>query len=457
MSTSVFELFSIGIGPSSSHTIGPMRAILLFLKSIALQEKLPFAYQLKIELYGSLAFTGVGHGTDKALLLGAMGYDPETVAVDAIDGIIEKIKTTKQLHLLQSVMIDFDPKSIYFHTKDTLPKHSNGMRFSLLDKNAKLIKQDIYYSVGGGFVVTEATFDNPICSQEKDIPYPFKTAKSLTEYCSKAHKTIAQVMMANEEVLRSEQEIKQRLHKIWEVMRASIENGCKREGILPGGLKVKRRAKDLAAKLKNLETKGIRDDTNWVHLYAIAVNEENAAGARIVTAPTNGAAGIIPAVLEYYVQSQASDVQEAIEIFLLTAGAICILFKEGASLSAAEMGCQGEVGVACAMAAAGLCAVLGGEVSQIQNAAEIAMEHNLGLTCDPVGGLVQVPCIERNAIGASQAIAAAKLALCGDGEHFISLDKVIATMKETGENMSHHYKETSIGGLARVKISHPDC
>lgn len=459
MTISVFSLFSIGIGPSSSHTVGPMRAALKFIESLNQDKALPKTSRIKVELFGSLAFTGKGHGTDTAILSGLEGYTPEGVDPDSIQPRARKIIETKKLNLSGEHEISFDYLSDFiFNYKDLLPAHTNGMRFSAFDSHDNELASDIYYSVGGGFILNDKQAATQVIGNpEKDAPYPFSTARGLLKQCEKNNLTIAELMLANESSLQPEKEVFDKLLNIASIMRACIDKGCQDEGILPGGLNVKRRApmlfKKLTGKGKPLSYEQT-DSMGWLNLYAIAVNEENAAGGRVVTAPTNGAAGIIPAVLHYYLTfyPQGSD-KDTIN-FLLTAGAIAILYKKGASISGAEVGCQGEVGVACSMAAGALTAVLGGTLYQIENAAEIAMEHHLGLTCDPINGLVQIPCIERNAMGAVKAMNASRLALLGDGEHFVSLDKVIATMRQTGKDMMTIYKETSQGGLA---ANLPEC
>lgn len=450
MAISIFDLFSIGIGPSSSHTVGPMLAANCFIKELS--DKIEKVATIKVDLYGSLALTGVGHGTDKAILNGLEGYDPESVDPYIMPIRLDAIKKEGQLHLAQCKMISFDYNhDLNFKQKEVLPKHSNGMQLTALSANGDTIYQQIYYSIGGGFIVTDAEFDAP-ANQLSLPPYPFETAEDLLTLCMTENLTIAELMMANEKTWRSEEKILTGLKQIAKIMNDCIDNGCKHDGILPGGLNVRRRAPQLFQKLSKQQ--GIRsvfeesDVMNHLNLYAMAVNEENAAGGRIVTAPTNGAAGIIPAVMRYCEHAVAKYNQKHVIDYLLTAAAIGILYKKGASISGAEVGCQGEVGVASSMAAGGLTAVLGGCVLQVENAAEIAMEHHLGMTCDPVAGLVQIPCIERNAMGAVKAVNAARMAMIGDGQHHISLDKVIKTMKQTGEDMRSKYKETSLGGLA---------
>lgn len=459
MSISVFELFSIGIGPSSSHTVGPMLAANAFIQLLEAQGLLENTERVKVELYGSLALTGKGHGTDKAILNGLEGKDPETVDPDSLVPRMKEITTLKTLHLGGKKKISFDPeKDFPFFQKEVLPKHTNGMRFSAYDGKDSLLGSEVYYSIGGGFIVTEAEYDVPK-PEASPPPFPFATAEELLNLCRKHKLSIAELMMQNEKHWRSENEVRQGIMHIADVMLHCIEKGCHSPGILPGGLNVKRRAPDLYQKLIH-QKKGIpsvfehSDVMNRLNLYAIAVNEENAAGSRVVTAPTNGAAGIIPAVLKYYQEAHERFGEEEVCTYFLTAAAIGVLYKKGASISGAEVGCQGEVGVASSMAAAGITAVLGGSIEQIENAAEIAMEHHLGMTCDPVMGLVQIPCIERNAMGAVKAVNASRMALMGDGEHQISLDKVIRTMRQTGKDMMTIYKETSLGGLA---VNLPEC
>lgn len=458
MNISVFDLFSIGIGPSSSHTVGPMRAALDFLQQHA-ETELTHVKSITVCLYGSLAFTGIGHGTDKAIIMGLMGEHPETVDPVRANETIGKAADLDSIDLLGKQTIPFNyQKDLQFDYETTLPHHPNGMSFTTYDADNKPIRHDIYYSVGGGFIVSDKQLINPEMLENQELPYPFDSAAELLTHCETQHCSIAELMFKNELAWRSENDIKQKLIAIADVMAESITQGCHtKQTILPGGLSVRRRAHGLYEKLTkdNPSAKPSADYLmQWLDLYAIAVNEENAAGHRIVTAPTNGAAGIIPAVLEYFKQCHAGDREKLIIEFLLTAGAIGILYKKNASISGAEMGCQGEVGVACSMAAGALAAVLGGSIYQVENAAEIGMEHNLGLTCDPVKGLVQIPCIERNAMGAVKAVNAAQLALAGDGKHKVSLDMVIQTMREIGENMSTKYKETAQGGLA---VNVPEC
>lgn len=458
MTISVFDLFSIGIGPSSSHTVGPMKAAHAFLNLMKEKGLLKNISRLTVELFGSLAFTGKGHGTDNAILSGLSGHLPATVDPDSIHPRAIEIIETHRLNLLDQHPIDFHYATDFiFNFKDLLPAHTNGMRFSAYDADRSLLFTRIYYSIGGGFILDEEDILHPTTHSQADAPYPFHTAKSLLEQCEKHHLSIHDLMLANECSLRPHAEVMERLMSIARIMRECIDKGCLTGGILPGGLNIKRRAPTLYQKLLakgRPDTHQQMDSIEWLNLYAIAVNEENAAGGRVVTAPTNGAAGIIPATLHYYLTFYPEAKPEDAIPFLLTAGAIAILYKKGASISGAEVGCQGEVGVACSMAAGALTAIMGGTLYQIENAAEIAMEHHLGLTCDPINGLVQIPCIERNAMGTVKAVNAARLALLGDGEHYVSLDKVIATMKQTGKDMMSIYKETSEGGLA---ANLPEC
>ena len=452
MAISVFDLFKIGIGPSSSHTVGPMRAAGMFVEGLADSGLIGTVSRVQVELFGSLGATGKGHGTDKALLLGLQGEVPEQVDTDSIPARIEQVRSSGRLLLPGNVELAFDvDKDLIFHRRKVLPYHPNGMIFHAFDNNDQLLLQRSYYSVGGGFVVNEAAAGaDRIVEDRTALPLPFTTGTALLAQCAEHGLSISQVMLQNERVWRTDDEIRTGLLHIWDVMQACVTRGCRTEGVLPGGLKVPRRAARLHRQLSSeQELHRVPLGTmDWVNLYALAVNEENAAGGRVVTAPTNGAAGIIPSVLHYYWNFCPGHSEDGVVRFLLTAGAIGILYKENASISGAEVGCQGEVGSACSMAAAALTEVLGGTPEQVENAAEIAMEHNLGLTCDPVGGLVQVPCIERNAMGAVKAINASRMALRGDGTHFVSLDKVIKTMRDTGADMKTKYKETSRGGLA---------
>ncbi|MGE8112207.1 L-serine ammonia-lyase [Pseudomonas sp.] len=452
MSLSVFDLFKIGIGPSSSHTVGPMRAAARFAEGLRRDGLLTSTVCVKAELYGSLGATGKGHGSDKAVLLGLEGEHPDTVDTEAIPARLQAIRTRGQLSLLGEQTIAFNEKQHLAMIRKPLAYHPNGMIFRAFDAAGLQIRSREYYSVGGGFVVDEgAAGQDRIVEDSTLLAYPFKTAKELLGHCTAQHLSISQVMLANEAAWRPEAETRAGLLRIWQVMQDCVEAGCRHEGILPGGLKVKRRAPALYRQLSRHPEASLRDALSvldWVNLYALAVNEENAYGGRVVTAPTNGAAGIVPAVLHYYMRFVPGASEDGVVRFLLTAAAIGILYKENASISGAEVGCQGEVGVACSMAAGALCEVMGGTAQQVENAAEIGMEHNLGLTCDPIGGLVQVPCIERNAMGSVKAINAVRMALRGDGQHYVSLDKVIRTMRQTGADMKSKYKETARGGLA---------
>ncbi|HEX9773545.1 MAG TPA: L-serine ammonia-lyase [Steroidobacteraceae bacterium] len=453
MAISVFEMFKVGIGPSSSHTVGPMRAALTFVTGLAEAGLLHRVRRVRAQLYGSLGATGKGHGTDKAVLLGLEGEAPDLIDPDCIEGRLVEIRSAKALTLLGRQRVSFDEKEdLIFLRRQSLPYHANGMRLTAFGEQDAELASRVYYSVGGGFVVNEdAAGADRIVEDATRLPYPFASGDQLLTQCVAHGLSISQLMLENEKVWRTEEETRSGLLQIWSVMQACVKRGCAIEGTLPGGMKVRRRAAELYRNLSDAPEAALRDPLttmDWVNLYALAVNEENAAGGRIVTAPTNGAAGIIPAVLHYYARFVPGANADGIVRFLLTAAAIGILFKENASISGAEVGCQGEVGVACSMAAGALTEVLGGTPEQVENAAEIGMEHNLGLTCDPVGGLVQVPCIERNAMGSIKAINAARMALRGDGKHFVSLDKVIKTMRETGRDMKDKYKETSRGGLA---------
>jgi L-serine dehydratase len=453
MAISVFEIFKIGIGPSSSHTVGPMRAAFTFVQHLQSSDLLKQVERLQITLFGSLAFTGRGHGTDKAVMLGLSGELPDQIDPDNIDEILNTIQNNGQISLAGKFPITFNKKTnLHFNKRETLPHHSNGMRFVAFDHNGECLLEREYYSVGGGFVVNEdEAASDRIVMDETPLPYRFKSCDELLQLCASHDLRIADIMLANEKAWRTEHEVRHDLLTIWAAMQSCIRRGYNSPGILPGGLKVQRRAPALYHQLVKQDQNGIEDPLkiiDWVNLYALAVNEENAAGGRVVTAPTNGAAGIVPAVLSYYLDFIPHSNEDGIVEFLLTAGAIGILYILYASISGAEVGCQGEVGVACSMAAGGLTAVLGGTMGQVENAAEIGMEHNLGLTCDPVGGLVQIPCIERNAMGSVKAINAQRLAMQGDGKHKVSLDKVIKTMRDTGADMKTRYKETSRGGLA---------
>lgn len=446
---SIFDLFSIGLGPSSSHTVGPMRAANAFIQGLG--SSLTRVVTLYTTLYGSLAFTGHGHGTDKALLMGFEGEQPESIDPDQIDRRILDIHAKKALILLGQHKIIFDPaEHLIFNYQESHDFHPNAMKFVALDSDGKVIAEALYFSVGGGFIINESEIRQNPKAAESTAPYPFHSAAELLMLCRQHHLSISDLMLANECSLQSESVVRTKIINIANVMEACINKGCTTEGILPGKLGVKRRAAVLYKKLSAEGKPSALHPSamNWLNVFALAVNEENAAGKRVVTAPTNGAAGIIPAVLNYYKYFYPEANEGGVIKFLLTACAIGTLYKENASISGAEMGCQGEVGVACSMAAAGLVAALNGTPEQIENAAEIGMEHNLGLTCDPVGGLVQIPCIERNAMGAVKAVNSAQLALAGDGDHKISLDMVISTMREIGNNMNSIYKETSLGGLA---------
>ncbi len=455
MAISVFDLFSIGIGPSSSHTVGPMRAASLFVHRLKNEGLLAHTASVRAELFGSLGATGHGHGTPKAVLLGLAGHSPRTVDVDAADDEVARIRSTERLSLLGAHEISFDPDTqIVLHRRRSLPYHANGMTLFAHDDAGEPLLERTYYSVGGGFVVDEeAVGADRIKLDDTVLRHPFRTGDELLRLARDTGLSISALMLENERAWRSEAEIRAGLLEIWRAMQACVQRGMSREGILPGGLKVRRRAAQSARQLR-ADGDPAAHAMEWVTLYAMAVNEENAAGGRVVTAPTNGAAGIVPAVLHYYLtfvcpaSASPADREDAIVRFLLAAGAIGMLFKENASISGAEVGCQGEVGSACSMAAGGLAEVLGGTPEQVENAAEIGMEHNLGLTCDPVGGLVQIPCIERNGIASVKAVTAARMAMRGDGRHHVSLDKVIKTMKETGADMKVKYKETARGGLA---------
>ena len=457
MAVSVFDLFKIGIGPSSSHTVGPMRAARLFARHLQHDGLLARTARVQSQLYGSLGATGKGHGSDKAVLLGLAGHEPDTVDVDAVPALLAAIRKAGRLPMLGGHDVGFNERDdLKFHRRESLPFHANGMRFHAFDADGAELSARTWYSVGGGFVVSEEVAadgarQKVIAPDATVLPHPFRSGDELLQRARGLGGSIADVMRRNERHWRSDAEINTGLLKIWDVMQACVKRGCATDGTLPGGFKVKRRAPQLHRDLTANPEAALRDPLqvmDWVNLYALAVNEENAAGGRVVTAPTNGAAGIVPAVLHYYARFVHHSHDAGVVDFLLTAAAIGILYKENASISGAEVGCQGEVGVACSMAAGALCAVMGGTPEQVENAAEIGMEHHLGLTCDPVGGLVQIPCIERNAIASVKAINAARMALRGDGTHFVSLDKVIKTMRETGADMMTKYKETARGGLA---------
>ncbi len=451
MAISTFELFTIGIGPSSSHTVGPMRAAKMFVDQLASEQKLAEILNIDATLFGSLGATGKGHGSDKAVLAGLEGQSPETASPDWIAKRLDEIKNTLTLQLGGKHEISFDYKQHLKFSGKVIGIHSNAMTLRAMDQSGEIVSERTYYSIGGGFVVDEsADASTCIVPDTTQLPYAFTTGERLLSLCDQHGLTISTLMLENEKVWRSESEIRQGLLEIWDAMKSCVKRGCESEGILPGGLKVKRRAAPMFRKLQteDPQLRSAFSSMDWVNLWALAVNEENAAGGRVVTAPTNGAAGIIPAVLHYYHRFCPGASDDGTVRFLLTAAAIGVLFKENASISGAEVGCQGEVGSACSMAAGALCEVLGGTPAQVENAAEIGMEHNLGLTCDPIGGLVQVPCIERNAMASVKAINAARLALRGDGQHFVSLDKVIRTMRDTGRDMKTKYKETARGGLA---------
>ena len=458
MQTSFFEIFKIGIGPSSSHTVGPMRAAREFAAELDRGGKLDKVHRVAIDLYGSLALTGKGHGTDRAIILGLLGEKPDEVDPNSIDAKVETVLRTRKLNVLGKTEVSFDePTDLRFLKKETLPGHSNAMRFTAFDGSGGVVDTQIYYSIGGGFIRREET--SPLKPKEglngaptspirNAVPYPFRSAAELLEIGDRTGLAIWQIALENEKAWRPESEILAYIDKVWDTMRTCLTRGLRTEGILPGGLKVRRRAPALARKLGTRDGNDPLTPLDWVNAFAMAVNEENAAGGRVVTAPTNGAAGIIPAIGEYYSRFIDGASREGLISYLLTASAIGILYKENASISGAEVGCQGEVGVACSMAAGGLVAAQGGNNHQVEYAAEIGMEHNLGMTCDPIGGLVQIPCIERNAMGSVKAINAARIAMQEGGEHKVSLDQVIKTMYQTGLDMQSRYKETSLAGLA---------
>lgn len=452
MFISVFDLLSIGIGPSSSHTVGPMRAAHAYLLELKEHEFFYHTSRIKVELYGSLALTGIGHKTDEALLMGLAGHLPESIDPEKIPGDLKKIRKQKKIALLGEYLISFDERrDLLFHKDKVVPYHSNAVRFVAYDEDENELFNEIIYSIGGGFIVEHRKIQHKTpMTKYFDTPFPFNTCKELLAHCEDQDKSIADLMLLNEKSHHVEKDIHKGLEEIWQAMKESVVNGCKNEGFLPGKLNVKRRAPGLYKVLTDKKrTPSPEDIFDWVSLFALAVNEENAAGGRIVTAPTNGGAGVVPAIMHYYEKFTEKKPENWVETFLLTAAAIGILYKKGASISAAEMGCQGEVGVACSMAAGALAAVSGGTPKQIEIAAEIGMEHNLGLTCDPVDGLVQIPCIERNTMGAIKAINAARLAMQRTGvNHKVSLDDVIKTMFQTGKDMQSIYKETSLGGLA---------
>ncbi|NDV13924.1 L-serine ammonia-lyase [Crenobacter caeni] len=466
MAISVFDLFKIGIGPSSSHTVGPMRAARTFVARLQRDGLLGRVARVRAQMYGSLGATGKGHGSDVAVLLGLSGEEPQLIDPDTVPAKLERIRAEREIRLQGAHPVAFnEADDLILHKTATLPYHPNGMTFEAWDDAGEMLAKRAYYSVGGGFVVDEAAIDAGFTPPGKsELTHPFASAAELLALCRTHGKPVSQIMLENELAWRSEAEIRAELLKIWQVMQGCVTRGCQRDGILPGGMKVKRRAGQLYRQLVERPEAALSDPLtviDWVNLYALAVNEENAAGGRVVTAPTNGAAGIIPAVLHYYARFVPGANDDGVVRFLLTAGAIGILFKLNASISGAEVGCQGEVGSACSMAAGALAEVMGGTPEQVENAAEIGMEHNLGLTCDPVGGLVQVPCIERNAMASVKAINAARMALRGDGKHFVSLDRVIKTMRDTGADMHSKYKETARGGLAinviEVPVSVVEC
>jgi L-serine dehydratase len=451
MSLSALDLFTIGVGPSSSHTVGPMRAACRFVSDLEYKGLASRVARLRCDFYGSLAATGKGHGTDGAVIMGFLGEEPESVDVDTMPARLDEIRSSGRLRSRWGVELGFDERrDLDFKRYKPLPLHPNGMHFMALDEEGSVVCEEVFYSVGGGFIATEAEMGRP-AADRVEVEFPFANSAELMRHCETRGLSVSGVVLANEAAFRPEAQTRARLDAVWSAMQACVKRGCAREGTLPGGLQVKRRAMSIFENLRNSPEASLSDPLtilDWVNLYALAVNEENAAGGRVVTAPTNGAAGIIPAVLHYAVRFRHSPYPDGVHRFLLTSAAIGMLYKRNASISGAEAGCQGEVGVACSMAAAGLVEYLGGSPKQVENAAEIGMEHNLGLTCDPIGGLVQIPCIERNAMGSVKAINAARLALSGDGTHFVSLDKVIQTMRETGRDMKSKYKETSRGGLA---------
>ena len=452
MAVSVFDLFKVGIGPSSSHTVGPMRAALMFAHGLERDGLLARVASVRVELYGSLGATGKGHGTDKGVILGLMGESPDTVDPDSIDARLAALRASRQLSLLGQHIVPFvEREHVVFYRREAMAEHPNGMKFHAYDADGAPLREARYLSVGGGFVVTAGAPNSQVLAAGKQLPHPFRTGRAMLEMAHASGKSIARLMLENELTWRPESEVNAGLLHIWDVMQQCVARGCRTDGELPGPFKVKRRAPELYRHLTERAERTLSDPLSvmdWVNLYAIAVNEENAAGGRVVTAPTNGAAGIIPAVLHYYDRFVPGANAQGVIDFLLTAGAIGLLYKLNASISGAEVGCQGEVGVACSMAAGALAAVQGGTPEQVENAAEIGLEHNLGLTCDPVGGLVQIPCIERNAMASVKAVNAARMALRGDGTHYVSLDSVIKTMRETGADMKTKYKETARGGLA---------
>ncbi|HUG03755.1 MAG TPA: L-serine ammonia-lyase [Steroidobacteraceae bacterium] len=455
MNQSVFDVFKVGVGPSSSHTMGPMLAARLFALDLEARGVLERTSEVFVQLYGSLALTGLGHCTDRAILLGLEGNDPSGLDPGVMAPTLKRIRESSRLRLLGRHEIAFDePMNLLFHRDQMLPGHSNGMRFTARDAQGATLLTEEMYSIGGGAVQREGEAAAVPGSPAAAMPLPFADAAELLAQSERAGLSIDALMLANERALRPDSEIDAKLARIWSVMRSCVEHGFAAEGVLPGVLRLPRRAPRLKRELDSEAPRGPVDPMEWVNAWALAVNEENAAGGQVVTAPTNGAAGIVPAVLHYYAKLIPGSDEAGVRRFLLAAGAIGLLYKRNASISGAEMGCQGEVGVACSMAAAGLAAALGGSNGQVENAAEIGMEHNLGLTCDPIAGLVQIPCIERNAMGAVKAINSARLALRGDGTHKVSLDQVIATMRQTGYDMKSIYKETSQGGLA---VNVPEC
>ena len=459
MSLSAFDLYSVGVGPSSSHTVGPMRAARRFATELETTAVIPQVRRVCSELFGSLGATGRGHGTDRAVILGLQGEDPATVDVETVARRVAQARHHQRLLLAGRHRVRFAPDDdLVLHLGQSLPGHPNGMTFTAYDSTGVVLARRSYYSVGGGFVVDEDTIgDDKVLADTTPVAHPFTTGHALLQICADHRMRVSDVMLSNERTWRTEEATRSEALRIWSVMQACVRRGFAQEGVLPGGLQVRRRAPGLhrtllaRAQAATTDPRGTADPLDaidWINLFALAVNEENAAGGRVVTAPTNGAAGIIPAVLHYYVQFVPGADDDGIVRFLLTAAAVGILFKENASISGAEVGCQGEVGSACAMAAAGLCEAMGGTPAQVENAAEVGIEHNLGLTCDPIGGLVQIPCIERNAIAAVKAINAARLARHGDGSHRVTLDQAIKTMRDTGRDMKTEYKETSRGGLA---------
>ncbi|TLY72395.1 MAG: L-serine ammonia-lyase [Gammaproteobacteria bacterium] len=455
MTLSVFDIFKVGIGPSSSHTMGPMRAAREFALGLKRDGLLGATREIAVRLYGSLALTGLGHGSDRAILAGLEGAQPESVDPDSIEPTVQRIRTSGRIRLGGEHEIAFDePMQLLMMQHERLPRHSNGMRFTALGSDRRTLREEDYYSIGGGFIVRGGEQEAREASSHAPPPYPFASGAQLLSLCREHGLEMYELVLANERAWAPEAEVRTRLMHLWQVMQACVERGFRQSGLLPGVLKVRRRAPRLYRMLTESATARPLDVMDWVNAYALAVNEENAAGGRVVTAPTNGAAGIVPAVLHFYRRFEPGANDDGVVRFLLVAAAMGMLYKRNASISGAEMGCQGEVGVACSMAAAGLVAALQGTSEQIENAAEIGMEHNLGLTCDPVAGLVQIPCIERNAMGAVKAINAARLAVRGDGTHKVSLDQVIATMRQTGADMSTIYKETSQGGLA---VNVPEC